>query len=145
VSTAKERVIVCITGASGALYGIRLLEILRALSHPIETHLVVSPSAWLTIQAETDYDKHHIESLADITHPPKAIGASIASGSFNTRGMVIAPCSMHTLASVAHGFADNLITRAADVVLKERRRLVLLTRETPLKRPLHNRVNSWIM
>lgn len=129
---AQDRVIVAITGASGALYGIRLLETLRALPHPVETHVVVSPSAWLTIQTETAYNKNQIEALADVMHAPKAIGASIASGSFHTKGMVIAPCSMHTLAAVAHGFADNLIARAADVVLKERRRLVLLTRETPL-------------
>ncbi len=126
-----ERVIVAITGASGAMYGITLLRALQQIAH-VQSHLVVSPSAWLTIQSETQLGKEEVEALADVVHSPKAIGDSIASGSFMTRGMVIAPCSMHTLAAVAHGLSDNLIARAADVTLKERRRLVLLTRETPL-------------
>jgi 4-hydroxy-3-polyprenylbenzoate decarboxylase len=133
VSTAAPpaRLIVAITGASGAVYGIRLLEKLRAFAD-VETHLIVSPAGWLTIQAETRHDREQVEALADIVHSPKAIGACIASGSFRTLGMVIAPCSMRTLAGIATGVADNLISRAADVVLKERRPLVLLARETPL-------------
>lgn len=128
---AERRLVIAITGASGARYGIDLLQHLQ--SRPdIETHLVVSSSGWLTIQSETGLGKSDVESLADISHSPKAIGDSIASGSFRTAGMVIAPCSMHTLASVAIGLSDNLIARAADVTLKERRKLILLTRETPL-------------
>lgn len=128
---APNRLVVAITGASGARYGIDLLQHLQQRSD-IETHLVVSSSGWLTIQSETGMSKSDVESLADICHSPKAIGDSIASGSFRTAGMVIAPCSMHTLATVALGLSDNLIARAADVTLKERRRLILLPRETPL-------------
>ena len=127
----KHRVIVAITGASGAMYGISLLKALKALAF-VETHLVVSPSAWLTIQSETEMGKEQVEGLASVVHNHKSIGDNIASGSFKTRGMVIAPCSMHTLAAVAHGLSDNLIARAADVILKERRRLIMLPRETPL-------------
>ena len=130
-TNTPQRIIVAITGASGAMYGISLLAALKALG-TIETHLVVSPSAWLTIQSETNFDRSHIESLASVVHAHKSIGDSIASGSFKTMGMVIAPCSMHTLSAVAHGLSDNLIARAADVVLKERRKLILLPRETPL-------------
>ncbi len=128
---AAQRLIIAITGASGARYGIDLLRHLKTRPD-IETHLVVSPSGWLTISSETGLGKADVEQLADINHPPKAIGDSIASGSFRTAGMVIAPCSMHTLAAVALGLSDNLIARAADVTLKERRKLILLTRETPL-------------
>lgn len=128
---AARRLVIAITGASGARYGIDLLQHLK--SRPdVETHLVVSSSGWLTLQSETGLGKAEVETLADIHHSPKAIGDSIASGSFRTAGMVIAPCSMHTLAAVALGLSDNLIARAADVTLKERRRLILLTRETPL-------------
>lgn len=126
-----RRLIVAITGASGAAYGIRLLQQLEGNSD-IETHLMVSASGWLTIDAELDIDRRAVESLATRVHPVKDVGACVASGSFTTEGMIVAPCSMRTLAAVAHGLSDNLITRAADVVLKERRRLVLLTRETPL-------------
>lgn len=128
---AKQRLIVAITGASGAVYGVRLLEALRA-SGAVESHLVISSSGVMTAQQELDMRRADIEALADVVHNVKDIGATIASGSFKSAGMVIAPCSMKTLASIAHGLADNLVARAADVILKERRRLVLLARETPL-------------
>jgi flavin prenyltransferase len=128
---APARLIVAITGATGAIYGVRLLETLRRLGG-VETHLLVSSAGWLNIQHELELDKADVHALADVVHNVRDVGASIASGSFATHGMVIAPCSMRSLASVAHGLSDNLITRAADVVLKERRRLVLLVRETPL-------------
>lgn len=127
----RPRLVVAITGASGAIYGIRMLQALRE-SGACETHLVMSASGLLTATHETDMKRAQIEALADVVHNPKDIGASISSGSFKSLGMVIAPCSMKTLASVAHGFADNLVSRAADVMLKERRRLVLMVRETPL-------------
>lgn len=127
----KRRLIVAITGASGAVYGVRLLEALRA-SGAVESHLVMSSSGVMTAQQELDLRRGDIEALADVVHNVRDIGATIASGSFKSAGMVIAPCSMKTLAGIAHGLADNLVTRAADVVLKERRRLVLLARETPL-------------
>ncbi|SAK72009.1 3-octaprenyl-4-hydroxybenzoate carboxy-lyase [Caballeronia catudaia] len=130
-AAAKRQLIVAITGATGAIYGVRLLETLRRLGG-VETHLLVSSAGWLNIQHELDLDKATVHALADVVHSVRDVGASIASGSFATDGMVIAPCSMRTLASIAHGLSDNLITRAADVVLKERRRLVLLVRETPL-------------
>jgi polyprenyl P-hydroxybenzoate/phenylacrylic acid decarboxylase-like protein len=127
----KARLIVAITGASGAVYGVRLLQALRA-SGAAETHLVISSSGVMTAQQELDMGRGDIEALADVVHNVKDIGASIASGSFKSSGMVIAPCSMKTLAGIAHGLADNLVARAADVILKERRRLVLVARETPL-------------
>jgi 4-hydroxy-3-polyprenylbenzoate decarboxylase/2,5-furandicarboxylate decarboxylase 2 len=126
-----QRLIVAITGASGAIYGVRLLQQLRALPG-WETHLVMSASGVLTAAQELDMKKAEIEALADVVHSAKDIGATVASGSFHTAGMVVAPCSMKTLGSIAHGLSDNLVSRAADVVLKERRRLVLMTRETPL-------------
>ncbi|TFY99779.1 UbiX family flavin prenyltransferase [Ramlibacter rhizophilus] len=126
-----RRLIVAITGASGAIYGIRLLQVLRALPG-WETHLVMSASGALTASQEVDLKRSEIEALADEVHSVKDIGATVSSGSFRTAGMVVAPCSMKTLAGIAHGLADNLVSRAADVVLKERRRLVLLARETPL-------------
>ena len=126
-----RRLIVAITGASGVAFGVRLLEYLKAETD-VETHLMVSPAGWLTIDAELDIDRRAVEALATRVYPVRDVGACVASGSFATDGMVVAPCSMRTLAAVAHGLSDNLITRAADVVLKERRRLVLLTRETPL-------------
>jgi flavin prenyltransferase len=130
-AAARRRLIVAMTGATGAIYGVRLLETLRRLGG-VETHLLVSSAGWLNIQHELDMERAAVHALADVVHNVRDVGASIASGSFATDGMVIAPCSMRTLASVAHGFSDNLITRAADVVLKERRRLVLMVRETPL-------------
>jgi flavin prenyltransferase len=125
-----RRLVVAITGATGAVYGVRLLEHLRAIGG-IETHVVVSDSAALTLQQETGLQRKDVEALADVVHRYRDVGASIASGSFRSDGMVIAPCSMKTLASVAHGLSDNLVARAADVVLKERRKLVLMVRETP--------------
>ncbi|CDY77877.1 3-polyprenyl-4-hydroxybenzoate carboxy-lyase UbiX [Caballeronia glathei] len=129
-AAVPRRLIVAITGATGAIYGVRLLETLRRLGG-VETHLLISSAGWLNIQHELELDKAAVHALADVVHNVRDVGASIASGSFATDGMVVAPCSMKTLASIAHGLSDNLITRAADVVLKERRRLVLLVRETP--------------
>ncbi|QBE61779.1 UbiX family flavin prenyltransferase [Pseudoduganella lutea] len=126
-----KRLVIAITGASGAIYGVRMLQALAPLDD-WESHLVLSPSGALTATHELDLRKGQIEAMADVVHNVKDIGATIASGSFQCEGMVIAPCSMRTLAAVAHGLADNLVTRAADVMLKERRRLVLLARETPL-------------
>jgi flavin prenyltransferase len=125
-----RRLIVAITGATGSIYGVRLLETLRRLGG-VETHLLISSAGWLNIQHELDLDKTTVHALADVVHNVRDVGASIASGSFATDGMIVAPCSMKTLASIALGLSDNLITRAADVVLKERRRLVLMVRETP--------------
>lgn len=124
------RLIIGISGSSGIIYGIRLLEVLRSL--PIETHLVVSKAGQLTRAYETELSLSELKSLATVYHPCGDIAASIASGSFKTMGMIIAPCSMNSLAEIAHGVTNNLLTRAADVVLKERRRLVLMPRETPL-------------
>jgi polyprenyl P-hydroxybenzoate/phenylacrylic acid decarboxylase-like protein len=126
-----KRLIVAITGASGSIYGIRILEAMRA-AEGWSTDLVVSASALVTMTQELDRTREEIEALATTVHSVRDIGASIASGSTASEGMVVAPCSMKTLAAIAHGFGDNLVTRAADVVLKERRRLVLLPRETPL-------------
>jgi len=128
---ARKRLIVAITGATGSIYGVHILERLRALGG-WETHLIVSEAGLLNAWQDHGWKRRDIEKLADVVHNVRDVGAAIASGSFITHGMVIAPCSMKTLAAVAHGFADNLITRAADVVLKERRRLVLLVREAPL-------------
>jgi flavin prenyltransferase len=125
-----RRVVVAITGATGAVYGVRLLEHLRAVPG-VETHLVISDAAVLTLHQEVGLQRRDVELLAHVVHRNRDIGASIASGSFQTDGMVIAPCSMKTLAAVAHGLSDNLVARAADVILKERRRLILMVRETP--------------
>jgi len=126
----NKRLIVAITGASGTIYGIRILEALKNLS--VESHLVMSDSAKLTMAAETNYKPAQIEAMADVVHSAKNVGASISSGSFKSLGMVIAPCSIRTLSEIASGVTSSLVSRAADVVLKERRRLVLLVRETPL-------------
>lgn len=125
-----KRIIIGITGASGAIYGIRALELLRGVG--VETHLVLSPSAGRTIAEETDLSLDQVKELASVVHGFKDIGASIASGSFQVDGMLVAPCSVKTLAGIAHCFDDELIVRAADVQLKERRRVVLMFRETPL-------------
>lgn len=127
----SKRLIVAITGATGAVYGIRLLQTLRDASD-IETHLMISDAGVLNLHQELSMSRKEVEALAHVVHSVRDVGASIASGSFLSEGMVVAPCSMKTLASVAHGLSDNLIARAADVVLKERRRLVLMVRETPL-------------
>lgn len=127
----KKRLVIGITGASGAVYGVRMLQLLSQVDE-WESHLVISSSGLMTATHELEMDRAQIEGLADVVHNVRDIGASIASGSFQCNGMVIAPCSMRTLAAVAHGLSDNLITRAADVMLKERRRLVLVARETPL-------------
>ncbi|CAG2131177.1 Phenolic acid decarboxylase subunit B [compost metagenome] len=128
---APRRLVVAITGASGAAYGVRLLQALGT-AEGWETHLVCSPSGLLTIHHELGMQRPEVERLADVVHNVRDIGATVASGSFRCDGMVVAPCSMRTLAAIATGLADNLVTRAADVMLKERRRLVLLARETPL-------------
>ena len=125
-----KRLVVAITGASGALYGVRLLHWLREAGG-IETHLMISEAGVLSLHHELDMTRKEVEALADAVHAVRDVGACVASGSFQSEGMIIAPCSMKTLASVAHGLCDNLISRAADVMLKERRRLVLMVRETP--------------
>ena len=130
-SAATRRIIVAISGASGAVYGVRLLQVLRE-TPGIETHLVESSSGWRNVHEEHGLQRADIEALAHRVHDIANIGATIASGSFQCSGMVVAPCSMRTLAAIAHGLSDNLITRAADVLLKERRRLVLMVRESPL-------------
>jgi 4-hydroxy-3-polyprenylbenzoate decarboxylase len=130
-AASQKRIIVAISGASGAVYGVRLLEKLRELGN-VRTHLTVSDAGLLNLRQELDMDHAQVAALADVVHQVRDIGAAIASGSFQCDGMVVAPCSMRTLAAVAHGLADNLITRAADVMLKERRRLILMVRETPL-------------
>lgn len=126
-----RRIVVGISGASGSVLGLRLLQALRAMPE-VETHLVVSEAGWLNLQHELQLGRSELQALAHQLHDARDLGASIASGSFTVHGMAIAPCSMRTLAAVAHGLSDNLLTRAADVALKERRRLVLLAREAPL-------------
>jgi 4-hydroxy-3-polyprenylbenzoate decarboxylase len=126
----KQRLIVGISGASGVIYGVRMLELLR--DKDIETHLVMSKSAELTLAFETDLKPKEVKALASVSHPIGDIGASISSGSFQTMGMVIAPCSIKTMSEIAGGVTSSLLSRAADVVLKEKRRLVLALRETPL-------------
>jgi 4-hydroxy-3-polyprenylbenzoate decarboxylase len=130
-SAPKKRLIVAMTGATGSIYGLRILEALRA-NRGWETHLIVSDAGMLNAWQEYRLARKDVQKRADVVHNVRDVGASVASGSFITEGMVIAPCSMKTLSGVAHAFSDNLITRAADVVLKERRRLVLITREAPL-------------
>ena len=126
----KRRLIVGISGATGIIYGIRLLEALREAS--VETHLIVSKAAEVTRTYETELSSQDLRNLADISYPIGDIGAPIASGSFRTMGMIIAPCSIKSMSELANGITSNLLTRAGDVVLKERRRLVLLLRESPL-------------
>jgi len=130
-SVRKKRLIVAMTGATGSIYGVRILESLRAIGG-WETHLIVSDAGALNAWYDHELSRKDLGKLADVVHNVRDVGASIASGSFITAGMVIAPCSMKTLAAVALGFSDNLVSRAADVILKERRRLVLMVREAPL-------------
>ncbi|MBW7983590.1 UbiX family flavin prenyltransferase [Enterobacillus tribolii] len=126
-----KRLIVGMSGASGALYGIRLLEVLKNVPE-VETHLVMSNAARQTMALETDMSLRDVQAMADVVHDARDIAASISSGSYKTDGMVILPCSMKTLSGIVHSYSDGLLTRAADVVLKENRRLVLCVRETPL-------------
>ncbi len=126
-----RKLIIGVSGASGAVYGIRALQVLRDVPD-IETHLILSPSAKRTILEETDWEVAAVEALADVVHSHRDIGAAIASGSFQTIGMLVAPCSVKSLSGIVNCYSDNLLARAADVCLKERRRLVLLVRETPL-------------
>ena len=130
MATTQRRLVIGISGASGVAYGIRALEVLRGSG--IETHLVMTRSAELTLAYETNLKLRDVHALASVVHKAEDVGASIASGSFRTLGMLVAPCSIRTLSEVAYGQTTSLLTRAADVVLKERRRLVLMVRETPL-------------
>ncbi|HVE06489.1 MAG TPA: UbiX family flavin prenyltransferase [Paraburkholderia sp.] len=130
VRARRRRIVVGISGASGAIYGIRMLELLRAAN--VESHLVMSRSAQVTLAQETDLRIADVQALADVFYPNADIGAAISSGSFRVDGMVIAPCSIKTLSEIATGCTGSLLSRAADVMLKERRRLVLMVRETPL-------------
>ena len=126
-----KRIIVGISGASGVIYGIRLLEMLKEIN-AVESHLVMTNGAKLNITLESDFEPKSVEALADVVHSDKNLGASIASGSYETEGMIIAPCSMKTLSAVVNSYAANLIVRAADVILKEKRQLIIIPRETPL-------------
>lgn len=126
----RRRLVVGISGATGIAYGLKVLELARKAD--VETHLVVTPAGQQTRAYETDLSAADLAAMADVSHRPAAIGAAIASGSFRTAGMIVAPCSIRTLSAIAYSNGDNLLTRAADVTLKERRRLVLLVRETPL-------------
>ena len=138
VTSDVKRLIIALSGASGQIYGIRLLEVLRAARQegaadpPIETHLVLSEAAGITITQETSYTPRQVEALADVVYRQRDIGAAIASGSFDTLGMVVAPCSIKTLSAIANCYSSDLLSRAADVQLKEGRPLLLLVRETPL-------------
>lgn len=131
MNNKKRRLIVGISGATGAIYGVRLLEVLSKIED-IETHLVLTKAAKMTIQVETPFSVKDVEAMADVVHDVNNVGASISSGSFRTEGMVIAPCSMKSMGGIAHSLGGDLLVRAADVVLKERKKLVLVVRETPL-------------
>jgi 4-hydroxy-3-polyprenylbenzoate decarboxylase len=130
MTDTSPRLIVGISGASGVIYGVRLLEALKAL--PVETHLVMTRTAELTLAHETDLKVSDVRRLADVAYKIDDLAAAISSGSYRTMGMIVAPCSMRSLSEIAHGITSNLLTRAADVVLKERRKLVVVARETPL-------------
>jgi len=127
----KKRLVIAMTGATGAIYGVRMLQVLQQ-HNEWESHLVISSSGLVNLKYEMDMDRTALYELADVVHGVNDIAASIASGSFKTEGIIVAPCSMKTLSAIAHGFGDNLITRSADVALKERRRVVIMPRETPL-------------
>ena len=127
----KKRLVISMTGATGAIYGVRMLQVLQQ-QDDWESHLVISGAGLVNLKYELDMSRKDLYALADVTHGIDDIASSIASGSFKTEGVVVAPCSMKTLAAIAHGFGDNLISRSADVALKERRRVVIMPRETPL-------------
>lgn len=127
----KKRLVISMTGATGAIYGVRMLQVLQQ-QDDWESHLVISSAGLVNLKYELDMPRKDLYALADVTHGIDDIASSIASGSFKTEGVVVAPCSMKTLAAIAHGFGDNLISRSADVALKERRRVVIMPRETPL-------------
>ena len=131
MSEQKKRLVISMTGATGAIYGVRMLQVLQQ-QDDWESHLVISAAGLVNLKYELEMDRSELVALADVTHGINDIASSIASGSFKTEGVVVAPCSMKTLAAIAHGFGDNLISRSADVALKERRRVVIMPRETPL-------------
>ena len=131
IAGMTRRIIVGLTGAAGSIYGVRILQELRKIED-VESHLIVSRAGLLNVVTELDMHRRDLEALADVVHSDRDIGANIASGSYRTDGMIVAPCSMKTLAAIGTGLTDNLVARAADVVLKERRRLLLMVREAPL-------------
>ena len=131
MSQQKKRLVIAMTGATGAIYGVRMLQVLRE-QDDWESHVVISHAGLVNLKYELDMDRAELYALADKSHGINDIAASIASGSFKTEGVIVAPCSMKTLAAIAHGFGDNLISRSADVALKERRKVVIMPRETPL-------------
>jgi len=131
MNSQKKRLVIAMTGATGAIYGVRMLQVLQQ-QEEWESHLVISSAGLVNLSYELEMSRSDLYALADITHGINDIAATIASGSFKTEGVIIAPCSMNTLAAIAHGFGDNLISRSADVALKERRRVVIMPRETPL-------------
>ena len=131
MSEQKKRLVISMTGATGAIYGVRMLQVLQQ-QEEWESHLIISSAGLVNLKYELEMERSELCALADVTHGINDIASSIASGSFRTEGVVVAPCSMKTLAAIAHGFGDNLISRSADVALKERRRVVIMPRETPL-------------
>ena len=131
MSEQKKRLVISMTGATGAIYGVRMLQVLQQQAE-WESHLVISAAGLVNLKYELEMDRSELYALADVTHGINDIASAIASGSFKTEGVVVAPCSMKTLAAIAHGFGDNLISRSVDVALKERRRVVIMPRETPL-------------
>jgi len=131
MSGQKKRLVISMTGATGAIYGVRMLQVLQQ-QDDWESHLVISGAGLVNLKYELEMERSELLALADVTHGINDIASSIASGSFKTEGVIVAPCSMKTLAAIAHGFGDNLISRSADVALKERRRVVIMPRETPL-------------
>lgn len=131
MSQAKKRLVIAMTGATGAIYGVRMLQVLQQ-QEEWESHLVISTAGLVNLKYELEMSRSELYALADVTHGIDDIASTIASGSFKTEGVIVAPCSMKTLAAVAHGFGDNLISRSVDVALKERRRVVIMPRETPL-------------
>jgi len=131
MSQQKKRLVIAMTGATGAIYGVRMLQVLQQQDE-WESHLVISSAGLVNLKYELEMSRSELYALADVTHGIDDIASTIASGSFKTEGVVVAPCSMKTLAAIAHGFGDNLISRSADVALKERRRVIIMPRETPL-------------